>query len=111
MTTWHVGFLPKDSGACPSDLAVEGAEAYSDEFAEQVARHLGIREYAISLDTDRGWITNRRTRASRHFAYVPISEPDTPSPVPGSAAAPTALSPARAGGPTTATPTENRETA
>lgn len=66
-----VTFLPKDSGACPPDLVVKDAPAYSQAFAEQIARHLGIAEYSISLDTDRGWITNRRTRASRHFAYGP----------------------------------------
>jgi hypothetical protein len=63
-----VSFLPK-TGATPPDLVVD-AVAYTDEFAGQIARHLGIREYAISLDTDRGWITNRRTRASRHFTYA-----------------------------------------
>jgi len=53
------------------DLTVEEAPAYSQEFADQIARHLGIREYFISLDTDCGWMTNRKTRASRHFTYAP----------------------------------------
>ena len=66
MAEFVISFQPK-TGATPPDLVIEDAPAYSQEFADQIARHLHIREYTISLDTDRGWITNRRTRASRHF--------------------------------------------
>lgn len=73
-----VTFLPK-TGATPPDLVVDDAPAYSQEFADRIARHLHIREYAIALDADSGWITNRRTKASRHFAYGPTDSGSDPS--------------------------------